>query len=82
MVQLAEVPDVVRDLITSGLFYGALGVLTSVAMYHPNLDFTTIYSGYTWLEHRGHSNARGELAAARKVGGRASLCAVGDGRPL
>ena len=31
MVQLAEVPDEVRSLITSGLFYGALGVLTSVA---------------------------------------------------
>ena len=30
----------------SGLFYGASGVLTSVAMHHPNLDFTTIYSGY------------------------------------
>ena len=46
MVQLAEVPDEVRSLITSGLFYGALGVLTSVATYHPNLDFATIYSGY------------------------------------
>ena len=30
-VQLAEVPDVVRDLIRSRLFYGASGVLTSVA---------------------------------------------------
>ena len=45
-VQLAEVPDAVRDLITSGLFYGASGVLTSVAMYHPILDFATIGSGY------------------------------------
>ena len=45
-VQLAEVPDVVRDLIMSGLFYGALGVLTSVATHHPNLDFATICSGY------------------------------------
>ena len=45
-VQLAEVPDVVWDLITSGLFYGAWGVLTSVATYHPNLDFATIYNGY------------------------------------
>ena len=36
----------VRDLITSGLFYGALGVLTSVATHHLNLDFATIYSGY------------------------------------
>ena len=45
-VQLAEVPDAVRDLITSGLFYGASVVLTSVAKHHSNLDFTTICSGY------------------------------------
>ena len=45
-VQLAEVPDAVRELITSRLFYGASGVLTSVAMHHPNLDFDTICSGY------------------------------------
>ena len=30
----------------SGLFYGASGVLTSVATHHPNLDFATICSGY------------------------------------
>ena len=35
-----------RTLIRSGLFYGASGVLTSVATYHPNLDFATICSGY------------------------------------
>ena len=45
-VQLAEVPDAVQDLITSGLFYRASGVLALVAMYHPNLDFATICSGY------------------------------------
>ena len=45
-IQLAEVPDEVQALITHGLFYGASGVLASVAMYHPNLDFATIYSGY------------------------------------
>ena len=45
-VQLAEVSNAVRDLIRSGLFYGASGVLTSVATHHPNLDFATIYSGY------------------------------------
>ena len=45
-VQLAEVPNVVRDLIRSGLFYGALGVLTSVATHHPNLEFAAICSGY------------------------------------
>ena len=47
VVQLAEIPDAVWDLITSGLFYEASGVLTSLVMHHPNLDFATIYSGYT-----------------------------------
>ena len=46
MVQLAEVPDAVRDLVRSGLFYGASGVLASVATHHLNLDFAAIYSGY------------------------------------
>ena len=45
-VQLAKVPDAVKDLIRSGLFYGASGVLTSVATHHPNLHFAAIYSGY------------------------------------
>ena len=45
-IRLAEVPDEVWALITQGLFYGAFRVLTSVATYHPDLDFATIYSGY------------------------------------
>ena len=45
-IQLAEVLDEVRALITHGMFYGASGVLTSVATYHPNLDFATICSRY------------------------------------
>ena len=45
-VQLAEVPDAVRDLIRSGLFYGASRVLTLVVTHHPNLDFAPICSGY------------------------------------
>ena len=45
-IQLAEVPDVVQYLITSELFYGALGVLTSLVTHHPNLDFATICSWY------------------------------------
>ena len=36
----------VKDLVRRGLFYGASGVLTSMATYHPNLDFATIYGGY------------------------------------
>ncbi|XP_066308055.1 uncharacterized protein [Miscanthus floridulus] len=46
-VQLAEVLGEVRDLIRSGLFYGASGLLTTVGTHHPHLDFTTICSGYT-----------------------------------
>ena len=46
VAQLAEVPDVVKDLVRSGLFYGASAVLTVVATYHPNLDFATICDGY------------------------------------
>ena len=45
-VQLAEVPDEVQALITSRMFYETSGVLTSVAMYHLNLDFAAICSGY------------------------------------
>ena len=45
-IRLAEVLDEVRALITEGLFYGTSGALTSVAMYHPDLDFATICSGY------------------------------------
>ena len=45
-IRLVEVPDEVRALITDVLFYGLSRVLTSVVMYHPDLDFTTICSGY------------------------------------
>jgi len=45
-VQLAEVPNEVRVLISDGLFYGTLGVPTLVAMHHPGLDFAAIYRGY------------------------------------
>ena len=46
VVQLAEVPNEVRALISDGMFYGTSGVLTSVATHYPDLDFTDIYSGY------------------------------------
>ena len=41
-----EVPNEVWTLISDGMFYGTLGVLTSVATHHPELDFTAIYRGY------------------------------------
>ena len=46
-IRLAEVPDEVWALISDGMFYGMSGVLTSVVMHHPDLDFTAICSGYT-----------------------------------
>jgi len=45
-VQLAKVPNVVRALISDEMFYGTSGVLTSVAMHHPDLDFAAICRGY------------------------------------
>ena len=45
-IQLAEVPNKVRALISDGMFYGTSGVLTSVATHHPDLDFVTICRGY------------------------------------
>ena len=41
-IQLAKVPNEVRALISNGMFYGMSGVLTSVVMHHPDLDFATI----------------------------------------
>ena len=45
-IQLVEVPIEVRALISDGMFYMTSGVLTSVAMHHLDLDFTSIYKGY------------------------------------
>jgi len=45
-LRLAEVSDEVWALISDGMFYGTSGVLTSVSMHHPDLDFAAICSGY------------------------------------
>ena len=45
-IQLAEVPNEVRALISDRMFYRTSGVLTSVATHHSDLDFTTICRGY------------------------------------
>ena len=52
-VQLAEVPNEVRALISDGMFYGTLGVLTSVATHYPDLDIMAAYRGYAsgWSMH-------------------------------
>ena len=46
IVQLAEVPNEVRALISDDMFYGTMGVLTSMVTHHPDLDFMAIYRGY------------------------------------
>ena len=46
VVQLAEVPNEVRVLISDGMFYGTSGVLTSGVTHHPDLDFAAIYRRY------------------------------------
>jgi len=44
-VQLAEVLNEVWALISDGMFYGTLGVLTSVVTHYLDLGFATIYRG-------------------------------------
>ena len=41
-MQLAEVPNEVQALMSNGMFYRTMGVLTSVATHHPDLDFVAI----------------------------------------
>ena len=79
---MAEVPDVVRDLIRSGLFYGASGVLTSVATHHPNPYFATICSGYGEGLSKADIQSIGEglLPHARSVADQASAQWVMDVR--
>ena len=45
-IQLAEVLNEVWALISDRMFYRTLGVLTSMVMHQPNLDFAAIYRGY------------------------------------
>ena len=45
-IQLVEVLNEVRALISDDMFYGTSGVLTSAATHHLDLDFTAIYKGY------------------------------------
>ena len=57
VVQLAEVPNEVLALISNSMFYRTLGVLTSVATHHPDLDFAAIYRGYVdeWSADKIHA---------------------------
>ena len=68
-IRLVEVPDEVQALISDGMFYGTSGVLTSVAMHHSELDFTTICSGYTdgWSPDTIHALGESLLPHAQLV---------------
>ena len=81
-IRLAEVPNEVRALITDGLFYETLGVLTSVATYHPDLDFAAIYSGYAdgWSAEDIHSLGESLLPHAKLVAEQVSAQWVMDAR--
>jgi len=46
IVQLVEVPNEVWALVSDGMFYGTMGVLTSMVTHHPDLDFVAICRGY------------------------------------
>ena len=56
-VRLAEVPKEIRALISDGMFYRTLGVLTLVVTHHSDLDFAAIYRGYVdgWSTDKIHA---------------------------
>jgi hypothetical protein len=47
VADLSEIPGEVVGLITDGVFHDASGVLTSVALHDPTLDFGAVRRGYT-----------------------------------
>ena len=68
-IQLVKVPDEVRALITNGMFYGTSGVLTSMSIDHPELDFTAFCSGYAdgWSPEAIHALGESLLPHAQLV---------------
>ena len=81
-IRLAEVPDEVQTLITDGLFYRMSGVLTSMAMYHPDLDFAAICIGYAdgWSVEDIHLLGKSLLPHAKLVAEQVSAQWVMDAR--
>ena len=51
------------------MFYGTLGVLTSVATHYPDLDFMAIYRGYAdgWSADEFHALGEGLVPHAQVV---------------
>ena len=68
-VQLAEVPNEVRALISDGMFYRTSGGLTLVATHHPDLDFTAICRGYVdgWIVDAIHALGESLVPYAQMV---------------
>ena len=68
-IQLAEVPNKVRALISDGMFYETSGVLTLVATHYLDLDFAAIYSGYAdvWSADAIHALGESLLPHAQMV---------------
>ena len=81
-IRLAEVSDEVWALIIDRMFYGTSGVLTSMVTHHPNLDFTTICSGYAdgWSAEDIHSLGESLLPHAKLVAEQVSPQWVLDAR--
>ena len=69
VVQLAEVLNEVRPLISDGMFYGTSGVLTLVAAHYPDLDFMDIYRGYAdgWSADEIHAMGESLVLHAQMV---------------
>ena len=68
-VQLAEVLNEVRALISDGMFYGTSGVLTSLATHHLDLDFAAICRGYAdgWSADAIHALGESLVPYAKMV---------------
>ena len=83
-IQLAEVPNELRALISDRMFYGTSGVLTSVATHHPDLDFTAIYRGHTdgWSADAIHALGESLVPYAQMVVEQVSAQWVTDARRL
>jgi len=81
-IRLAEVPDEVQAFISDGIFYGTLGVLTSVTTHHLDLDFAAIYSRYAdgWSPEAIHALGESLLPHAQLVAEQVSTQLVMEAR--
>ena len=81
-IRLVEVSDEVRALIIGGMFYETLGVQTSVATHHLELDFAAICSGYAndWSLEAIHVLQESLLPHAQLVAEQVSAQWVMDAR--